>query len=72
MELQTGSAEYEKVKTFNDKIMKDSAGQMLLYECEAKFASYTRGHARMGLRRLYAEVPAPQKDPDDSTGFHNM
>eukprot|EP00959_Pyramimonas_sp_CCMP1952_P428166 8967485-Pyramimonas_sp.AAC.1 len=44
--------------------MKDSAGQMPLYECEAKFASYTCGHTSMGLRRLYAEVSASQKDPE--------
>eukprot|EP00959_Pyramimonas_sp_CCMP1952_P110483 2311284-Pyramimonas_sp.AAC.1 len=64
MELQTGSAEYEKVKAFNDKISTDSAGRMRLYECEAEFASYTCGHTSMGLRCLYVEVPAPQKDPE--------
>eukprot|EP00959_Pyramimonas_sp_CCMP1952_P345642 7238526-Pyramimonas_sp.AAC.1 len=44
--------------------MKFSVGQMPLYECEAKFASYTCGHTSMGLRCLYAEVPMPQKDPE--------
>ena len=65
MELPpTHTPEYEKIKAFNFKIMRDSAGQLPLYDCDAKFASYTCGHTNMGLRCFNAEVPVPSSKPE--------
>lgn len=60
-----GTAEYLKIKGFNDKIMADSAGQLPFYDDgDGKYQSYTCGHTSQGLRCIIHGTNVPETNPE--------